>query len=239
MAKVNIEEQIEPMAYAQIELKRPINNQYIYKTNVYEAEGNKIYIYPPKADDQSLKFSRVDESFTVIIYTKKYLLKYQCNYIKEHKDNGVTLHIVEATGQPKKIQRRDFYRIQRVIPLTYQILEHGILDYEDEIENDIEIEEVTDERFQAATKDLSASGMRFNTLKDMTKESIVHIEIDLGTGKIPMKGIVIDKTENQRTHEYPYQYRIHLTEISEKDRDKIIDYVWQEQQIKQEKRPLK
>ena len=224
----NLKSQIQPMAYAEITLPNQINNIQNFKTNIFDMQDDKLYIYPPVDNKEALDFSSIKD-FSITVFTKKYLLKYEAIYIGEHKEGRSFLNVIKTIGKPKKIQRREFFRIEHSIPISFKILECG---EPEEESNDIEDSNKT---FKAYTHDLSASGMRFNSNTKFTIESIAEIHLKIGDNEISVTGVIVDRLKNNKTNSL-YQYRIRFVKVNNKTKEEIIDYVWKEQQVIQTKK---
>jgi c-di-GMP-binding flagellar brake protein YcgR len=130
----------------------------------------------------------------------------------DKKANPVPMWIIEPPQDLKKVQLRSFVRIGAIIPIELKIL--------------------TDDEepmvLAATSKDISGGGIQVITKKPLHHYHKIAVTMDIpDQGKIAVSGEVV-RVEEQ-TERGVFWISIKFTEIAEKDRDKIIKYVFKRQ----------
>lgn len=227
---------IVPLQAVEVYLHKPYSKHAFFKSNVYDIKGDHLMIYPPNAEGEVLKFSRVEGPVTLTIYTKAFLLKYNVAWVKDLSEDKIMINVIKLIGEPQKIQRRSYFRIEKTVPASYSVHVAMVATNGDQVEvGELELSEIT---FEGETKDISASGTRAFGNHELKSGAEVQVSLTLNEKQVGVTGYVVDCTPNVKTHAYRFTYRIRFTEIAAKAKDAIIDYVWHAQQNKQEKRPL-
>lgn len=124
---------------------------------------------------------------------------------------------VERISDIKIYQQREFYRFDTSIPVTkfFSLDNNG--------EEEILIE-------KCRTKDISGSGLKLYTNYKHQIGDIISCKFRIGNHPINTKGKIL-RVENIDTFEYKYSLGIHMFEIDEEDRDKIIKFIFSQQQL--------
>lgn len=122
---------------------------------------------------------------------------------------------IKALSEAVKSQRREYYRLNMVLPVDIVIVPKG---------------EEEPQLVKCLTLDISAGGMRVASGRSIKKDSRLTCEMELSGKAFKIKARVIRSTAVYN-EEYSYEIGIQFEELDEKVRKEIIGYIF-EQQIK-------
>jgi len=132
----------------------------------------------------------------------------------------VAVIVVRPDSEISKIQRRSHFRLDIV-------LEAAILPADDDGD-----EAETIAPLKAYTRNISGSGVCIISEKDFPKNTVLRMELGLTDGtQISTKGIVVRSQEVEARKGRNYELGIHFTDISPKDQDRLIRYIFQQQRL--------
>lgn len=147
--------------------------------------------------------------FTAVVSSKEYRGK-------------IAVMTVKPDAEIIKIQRRMHFRLE--IVLDAAILPADAAD-------DAEAAEKS-EPVRAYTKNISGSGVCLVTEKEFPKYSEIVIELELTDGKqIKAKGIIVRSQMIDVRKGKNYELGVNFTEISKKDQDALIRYIFEQQRL--------
>jgi len=180
---------------------------YGYISQIEEYVDDKTLIIGTPIVGGQIVPLRVGNQYALIIYSDTTL--YRCKIlIKNRLKKGlVEMLKVEIITQLEKIQRREFFRCECIIPFKYNIndsWEEGII------------------------KDISGGGLRFITNVKLQISELIICDIPLDGQEISARGRLISR-EDSNTETYKYQYRVSFEELSKIEREKIIQYIFLQQ----------
>ena len=122
---------------------------------------------------------------------------------------------VKALTEPVKSQRREYYRLNTVLPVNIVIEPRG---------------EEGAQAVKCLSLDISAGGMRLASGRGLKKDSLLTCEMELSGKAFKIKAKVIRSTAVYN-EEYKYEIGVQFVELDEKVRKEIIGYIF-EQQVK-------
>lgn len=180
----------------------------------------------------------IDEGTLIVsgpIYRNKLVMihrgeRVRISYIVENKGRYVFDAIILSRGHKgiyklqlkrisniKRYQQRRFYRFDISIPVTKEF----------DIKEEITIEE-------CKTKDISGSGLKLYSNINHSVGDIVKCKFQINNHPIDVKGKVV-RVENIDTFDYKYSLGIDFIGLNEKDRDRIIKFIFEKERILREK----
>lgn len=137
---------------------------------------------------------------------------------KEFRGNIAVL-IVQPESELVKIQRRTHYRLDCLADVLVWLGEK-------------DPNADSNAAFKAFTKNISGSGVCIVTEADIPKGSKVEIELSLvGSVRVIAKCIVIRNTRFEVKKSKSYEIGLHFTDISQKDQDSLIKYIFEQQRV--------
>ena len=190
---------------------------------------------------------RVDDVYELIFVTKNGLYRCRGRIKKRTKtSNGLAVAEVKFISAMEKFQRRQFYRMQCIMPMTFSILTDVQKDLYKEkkrcltLEQKLNIEKKLESQqlnFQKATVlDISGGGMRFNSSEQQEDGDVLLLQPALPETirkKIPfLFGRVISCRRIPNKEPVTYDNRIEFVEISSVEQEQIITYIFKEERDK-------
>lgn len=173
-----------------------------------------------------------DKVFEAFFYTSKGLYQSKVKIIERYKSGNIYTMEVQMLSEPKKYQRRQYFRLEKEIQIKYTMLTE--YDYKSIVEKRIFPEglESPDIYSVGDTLDISGGGMRFigRTKVDRNDRMLVIFEI-VSDGKVvsfrlPAKIIMSFELPN---HSNRFEHRIEFENISNAYREILIKYIFEEE----------
>ncbi len=185
-------------------------------------EDGKLLLYIPMMYGKIIKLP-VEEEYAFHFVTETGILKYNA-VIKEYVYmDDFNFMIIEIKSEIEKVQRREFFRFDCVLPLKFI----KISDDEDKAEQDADFLEGT-------IKDLGEGGIRFLSNEDIEVGEKCKFFITLNYECAVVKGDILHKQEYPKSN-FKYQYRTQFFDLSKEEKDKILKYIFFEQRFKARK----
>lgn len=128
------------------------------------------------------------------------------------KKGNLTVLFVRKHSDIRYFQRRDFYRLSIVLNISLEIIENG----------------VTVRTVPAISKDISGGGLRLITKEKIEKHTAVKCSIHLGNEVVEAFGKIV-RCEPLPDSIIKYDVGISFTGIDEKNRSKVISFVFKSQ----------
>ena len=150
-----------------------------------------------------------DIQYSVLFFTEKGMLKFTASVSDYEKTDGFNLIKLELISEGERMQRRAFFRFNCVIPFTFTLPDSGGTG-------------------DGVMKDICGGGIRFVTNSDIGLSDGVRCEVELNGETLILLGSVLHKQHFPKSV-YAYQYRIEFTGVMQTDREKIVQYVYDEQ----------
>lgn len=219
-------------------------NQEQYITKVLRVdEEDKIHVAMPTRSEQIVTL-RVQEQYQMCIYTNRGIL--QCNgiVVENEQNEGIFSLDIQITTQPEFIQRRQYYRLETLMDITYREYLHEELEYEkrlknkefESIEEQIEsynhINSLPKRWRQAILTDISGGGVRFNSRFSYLVGSRLRLKLKLGQkdGDLSYEvDAIVVSSQLLPLSSYRYENRVEFYQIDSKQRENIIKFVFKEE----------
>lgn len=193
---------------------------------------------------------RVDDVYELQFITRNGLYRCRGKIIKRSKLSGnIATAEVKFISAMEKFQRRQFYRMNCIIPMNYSVLTEGqrelykekkrclTLEQKLAIEKKLENQEMV---FQKATVlDISGGGMRFNSSAQQNPEDICLLQPalpEIVRKKIPfLFGRIISSRRIPNKEPITYDNRVEFVEITPAEQEQIITYIFKEERDKRKR----
>ena len=183
-------------------------NKEIYKSKIQDVEDDSISIYLPGSEGKYLPLEIGEETHRVYYGERDRVYSFKCKVIKRSADGAVRLLTLGKTYDIERIQRRNFVRVSYLESVQYRINEDS--------------SSIT---FKNATMiDLSGGGLKFRTADKIEKEELITLRLKYHDNEIFIKSKVVRRNTNDNGD---YTYGLEFIDISEMDREKIIQLVFQ------------
>lgn len=139
--------------------------------------------------------------------------------IRNRQISPVPMFTMKFPDKIRKIQRRNYVRIECSIPVQY-----AVIDNSEELDQDLVFQ-------TGRTLDISGGGLRLFTNHSLEQEQKLFIKLKLlKDDEIEIKGKVIRLLDiDEETKKKRFIYGIEFIDINERDRDKIISFIFEKQ----------
>jgi len=193
---------------------------------------------------------RPDDVFDLQFFTRGGLYRCRGRIVKRNKTSGnIAVAEVRFISALEKFQRRQYYRMNCIIPMTYAVLTDVQKELYREKKRSFSLEQkLTIERklesqkmvFQKGTVlDISGGGMRFNSNVQQERGDILLLQPALPEAvrkKIPfLFGRIITSRRIPNKEPVTFDNRIEFVEISSSEQEQIITYIFKEERDKRKR----
>ncbi len=166
------------------------------------------------------KFSKLSEniSYSVVFFTDKGMVRFDAVLVSHKREEDFLLELIRLKGDGEKIQRREFYRFNCLLPIKFTPLT-GLSDHA----------HIPAEAFQdGIAKDISGGGIRFVSNYDLSGVTEVECILMLNNSCVVIKGRILQRQFFPKSN-YKYQYRVLFSPSFRMEQEKIITYIFDEQ----------
>ncbi len=157
-----------------------------------------------------------DLGYSCLFLTGKCMLRYDTMILEYFKKDGFHLMRVQLTSDGEKIQRRDFFRFECLLPIKFAL-----------INDDVE-EEVAPDMHEGIIKDVGGGGLRFVTNVEMPESGEIKCLIMLNSEYLLMVAKILSRQYFPKSS-YKYQYRCIFIGVLPSEQEKIVRYIFNEQ----------
>lgn len=202
------------------------DEENIYLSQVEEVKGEEIIVSAPIKMGRILPLS-LGNNYNFDFYTSKGIYRTYAEITRRSKDDNLYfIHLHVNKEQLKKIQRRNYFRVDCLIPVT--ISEYKNMNNEEVVANNISLPE------ECTVVNISGGGFKFISKNSYDTQATLKVIIELalaeGKHQVFAEGNLV---EVEPLYDYTNRFinRVEFENISTKDRDQIIKFVF-EQQVK-------
>ena len=155
----------------------------VYKSSICDyLADNLLEVSMPTAEGRMVLF-QVGAECQMVIYSKRGM--YQCIAVvqKRYKKDNLYLLSVEIMSEPKRFQRREFFRVNLLTEVQYYIVpkEVAALPTTEELFLEIEKPEYIDQMKRGMVKDISGGGMLFSSDEQLQMGNYILLNFRLLT----------------------------------------------------------
>lgn len=212
----------------------PPDQVKVYNSKVADIDYERsiIYIYTPTNNSVPVSLDR-DIRYVFIFYTDFGLYRAEGFCIGRKKEGNILLNAVALTTETAKFQRREYYRESCNIPVDFKEITENI----EELSNIDMIREFLagdTETISGTILDISGGGIRFSSNVRL-KTGVYNIyKFDILNKGEPEEILVVgyviasDRVEGHQA----FHNRVQFIFRSDKEREKIISFVFNEQRRK-------
>lgn len=137
--------------------------------------------------------------------------------IIDRRGGQVPVLVVRRSPTSRRIQRRRYVRINGEIPIEMKIVKWP----------DPSVPQPKLERNSISEKNISGGGMLVVTREALKRGTVLQILMELPTGRVKVMGEVRRVMKNDDTEQY--EVGVAFLDLGEKDRDKVVKYVYNRQ----------
>lgn len=178
----------------------------------------------------------VDGEYEICFYAKAGIFLCDARIVDRYKSDGIYLLLLELTSNLRKNQRREFYRYNCVLKMSSRELEEE------------ELELLKEKKFQpdsgvplqeSVIVDISGGGVRFVSGHKYEQGATIYLTYTLLSGGVEktyeLTGKIL-RVRELETKKGLFEHRLQYVEISNRDREEIIRYIFEEERKNRQKK---
>lgn len=181
----------------------------VYKTVIQDVLKDGFLISIPVNEGEYLMLNYHEEVELYNYVDDLSLYKLTCSVIGKVIDNNIPLYKISLPKEAKKVQRRNYVRVNMLHPIKYIKGDSGNL-------NDKKM-------LPALLLDLSGGGMRIKLREELYKGDIISAKLNLDELEINVKGKVVRK---EKCDDGRFIYGISFWQLDNMSRESIIRSVF-------------
>lgn len=192
----------------------------------------------------------VDDIYELRFFTKGGLYRCRAKILRRARtSNNIAIAEVKFISALEKYQRRQYYRMNCIMPMTYAVLSEGQKELYKEkkyclsqeqkqsIEKRLEVQHV--EFKNATVLDISGGGMRFNSEHQQEPGDLVLLEPALPEAlkkRMPyLFGRIISSRKIPNKEPLTFDNRVEFVEMHHSEQEQIITYIFKEERDKRKR----
>lgn len=198
-----------------------IGNTYI--SQLLEHPGNSIMVISSPIFEARLIYIPLQAQLRLTFLHHKYgLIGFTAFVMRREFRGNIAVLVIQSESELVKMQRRTHYRLDYMADIL-------IRPAGKDSNNDNQA------AIKAFTKNISGSGVCVIAGVDIPKNLEVDIELSLTGNIIIAKCIVVRNTRFEVKKTKNYELGLHFTDISQKDQDSLIKYIFEQQRLQLKK----
>lgn len=207
---------------------------HIYKSQVAEIFGNDDLELLMPTEAGKLILLPLGVRFEFVFYSKSGLYRGTGLVKERYKSNNMYMLRVSLKSQLQKYQRREYYRMPCIIPMTYyEITEENVRNISPErYRMLVELPEIEMTLREASIVDISGGGLRFVTDSYVPLERYIMIEVELKNiheSNVYLLPAHILASEKRSSRDDRYENRAEFVIRDRKVREEIIRFIFDEE----------
>lgn len=204
-----------------------------YKSSVFDIQDEEsIEISMPTENGRMVLF-QVGLRCKMLFYTKKGL--YTCVAVvqRRYKSENFFVLSMKVTSIPVKFQRREFFRIDCMIPIQFTPItqEIAMMGQTEQIFMEIQNPEYRTQRMDAYVLDISGGGIRFSTEQALQEQkyilTTIRLQNDIMDQQFYLVAELISSDLNKNGEKYINRAKFLFKDLN--DRETIVRFVFEEQ----------
>jgi c-di-GMP-binding flagellar brake protein YcgR len=193
----------------------------IYISQILDAVRRDNIIVSAPIYESRLIFIPVGAKMRITFYHKRYgLLGFTAIVSKrDYRDNVAVLYL-HTDAEMEKIQRRKHYRLDCFVNAEYSVFVENV------------DENVSIQSKKALTRNISGSGVCILVGEDIPKKTRIEVTMHLGPNtQVKALCAVMRNTPVEIKSITNYELGLHFLQISPKDQDSLIRYIFEQQRV--------
>lgn len=217
------------------------NMSKVYKSKVLDLRANGNLEISMPLDGTKLILLPLGVRFEFVFYSKGALYCTIGQVVERYKKDNVFMLEIELKSSIEKFQRREYYRYMCAIDVIFYQLtpEQAALENTDEIYNRLREDILEVQKKDGVIVDLSGGGLRLHSPYELKEGEALLLELRLENDKVhkqyPLVGDVISCHRIESSKEHMYESRIKFEDASNKIREEIVQYIFEEERRKRQK----
>ncbi len=189
-----------------------------FKSNIQDINEKFIFISIPVFNGNYADLPE-NEKIEVIYYDENNVYGFKSK-VAGRKNENISMLVIEMPNEIKKVQRRNFFRIDMSVSVEYKKIPSNLT--KSELSKIIEEDK---DFIKAIMVDLSGGGIRLRTKSDIAKDDLYIVKIPINAEKVCITCYCIRVIKDTLTKSNICGFSFyHVEDII---RDKIISYIFQ------------
>ena len=186
-------------------------------SQIHEVESDTtLLLYTPIHRGRLVALERAD--YALLFLFDDNLVKFEASASERLKLDGFNLLRFRLRDEGVKVQRRQFYRFECVLPMKFALVSQKAKASD------------TPPMMDAVVRDLSGGGMRFVSNESLDPGDNIKCILILGREYIFVVGNVLRRDDiGGENMPYDHEYRLIFAGILPDEQEKIVRYIFQEQ----------
>ena len=194
--------------------QRSGNNSSTYTTRVELVKNDEFVLIQTPTDKGQLVHFVERSKYKLVFLSGSSQYSFESIFLSETQVEGFHMLWFMLTNDGERIQRRDAFRFICDLPATTRIM-HENGEQGDPIEGII--------------RDLSGGGIKYISKENIPEDALLRIDLHLDDSFIMAFGFIKMKKYNPDGVRYPFAYGISFEAMSERDQERIMRFVYNEQ----------
>ncbi len=201
-----------------VEISLQLDGNKSSKTYISKVESaddpTEVFLQIPSSLGQLVKLP-LSDNYSMLFFTKDGMYRFRAAIVGYKTIDKFKYLVVSLLSGGEKVQRRAYFRYNCDIEMQF---------YKYDENNNI----IRDNLCEGTMLDLGGGGARFLSNEEMEVKDNIQCVIVLMDEFLFANAVILYK-DKQYESKFKYQYRVKFTEIMDLERDKIIQYVFNEQ----------
>ncbi|MCH5251965.1 MAG: flagellar brake protein [Lachnospiraceae bacterium] len=192
----------------------------------------------------------IGDEYQACFFTNSGLYQCRIRVLKRYVENNIHMMDVHILTEPKKYQRRKFYRLDCMFTVKYRLitdvenvlrerLQADNFESPEERANCVRaIDEIPKEWFEGTISDLSGGGIRFHSAKEMPQNTMLEVMLPLSfqRGIVPVRSTLkVIACAYYAGSKIAYEVRGEFENMRDTERETVVKYVFEEQRRRMRK----
>ena len=206
----------------------------VYKSGICDYLSDSLLeISMPTADGRMVLF-QIGAECLLVIYSKRGMYQCVASVQKRYKKDSLYLLSMEIMSEPKRFQRREFFRVNLLTEVQYYTISKEIaaLPTTEKLFLEIEKPEYIDRMKHGMVKNISGGGMLFSSDELLQTGNYVLLNFRLSSENMDESFYLVSRCvasyKNPKVDNL-YEHRLKFIFKDLRDREKIVRFVFEEE----------
>jgi len=178
-------------------------------------DSRELIVQVPVFDGRLIRLE-TSGTYYFLVFTERGVYGFDTKIINYIKRDGFLMMQIEFLTEGEKVQRREYVRFGPcMLPMHFSVVNMDDL-------------EAKGQQMQGIVRDISGGGCRFISNDSVEVNSEVSCLVALNEEILVAVGKILSKQEFEK-YAFKYQYRLMFTGILAKERQKILQFIFDEQ----------
>lgn len=214
----------------------------VYRSQVQEIRNNGWLEIAVPIEEGRMVLLPFGVRYEFVFYTKNGLYRCVAQIRERFKSNNLYLFLVEPKTQLEKFQRREYYRFECAMIMSYQVIKESEAKIEDMNKLKAYHSRIRPDDLPktAVAVDISGGGIRFITVEPTEEDTFLFISIQLKNESIDWTLETVGRVLSCRAvetsrKEKKYEYRVQFLLKDQRKREMIIKYIFEQERKSRQK----